>query len=65
VKILQFSFVFSSEPNPTANPVEGVPEWPTFSPTQNNYMRLKEDFELMQEYTANEYYIGVSENFPW
>lgn len=51
--------------NPNAVPVEGVPEWPVWTKEQSDYLVIDSTFSVKQDYTANEYFVSINENFPY
>jgi hypothetical protein len=46
-------------------PVEGVPDWPVWTKEQSDYLVIDSTFSVMQDYTANEFFVSINENFPY
>jgi hypothetical protein len=45
--------------------VEGVPTWPAWTKDQQDYLVIDSTFSVKQQYTENDYFVCINENFPY
>ncbi|XP_059484238.1 uncharacterized protein LOC132201785 [Neocloeon triangulifer] len=59
------NFVAFGNPTPSSNPVEGIPTWPAWTPSNDVYLVINSTSSIAQDYTNTEYFVAINENFPY
>ncbi|CAB3381264.1 Hypothetical predicted protein [Cloeon dipterum] len=59
------NFAAYGNPTPESSPVEGIPAWPVWNANDDSYLVINITSSIAQDYTRNDYFISINENFPY